>query len=224
MLILVSKHPPRGARRTVKTITHLKRNAVAYAALFVALGGTSAYAADRITSSEIAPDAVKTAHIKDGQVRSADVGDGSLLARDFAAGSLPRGPRGSAGARGPAGPVGAAGAEGPAGPEGPQGARGPEGPAGPQGPQGPAGLSGVEIVTVNDYSNVVRLQASATANCPAGKRVIGGGAEILSQFAERHTGLVSSKPWGNGWHAVGRTYEPNTGVNLSVYAICANVN
>ena len=193
----------------MRTITHLKQNAVAYAALFVALGGTSAYAADRIGSRDIAEDAVVAKHIKDGQVKSGEVGDGSLLAQDFATGQIP------AGARGPAGPQGVPGVEGPVGPEGPQGA---------QGPQGAPGLSAVETVYADNFSNVVRLEASATATCPSGKRVIGGGAEILSPFAERKTGLVVSRPLGStGWTATGRTYEGNTGVNLSVYAICARV-
>jgi hypothetical protein len=199
----------------MKTIAHLKQNAVAYAALFVALGGTSAYAADRIGSDDIAANAIVAKHIKDGQVKSAEVGDGTLLAKDFASGQIP------AGARGPAGPQGVAGADGAPGEQGPQG---PEGPAGPQGPQGAPGLSGVVTVYADNFSNVVRLEASATATCPSGKRVIGGGAEVVSPFPERKTGLVKSRPDGStGWTATGRTYESATGVNLSVYAICANV-
>lgn len=69
------------------------------------------------------------------------------------------------------------------------------------------------------------MEAQATATCPAGKTLIGGGAEVVSQFAERKTGLVASRPVGtSGWTATGRTYEPATGVNLSVYAICARVS
>jgi hypothetical protein len=206
----------------MRTIDHFKRNAVAYAAMFVALGGTSAYAADKIASRDIAPGAVTSKHIKDGQVRTADVGDGSLLAKDFAAGQLPAGARGPAG---PAGTPGAAGPEGPQGPEGPEGQRGPQGPQGPQGQQGPAGLSGVETVSVNDFSNVVRREATATATCPAGKQVIGGGADLNSAIQERQTGIIRSRPAGNNaWIATGRTYEPNTGVMLTVYAVCARTS
>jgi hypothetical protein len=200
----------------------IRSNAVAYVALFVALGGTGAYAADRISSKEIESDAVRSAHIKDGQVASADVRDGSLLKNDFAAGQLPAGAQGPAG---PAGPKGPAGPQGVAGPEGPEGPRGPEGPAGPTGPTGQTGapgLSGVEMVTASNNSQIVRLEASATATCPAGKRVIGGGADLNSPFPERKTGIVVSRPLGNtGWIATGRTYEPNTGVNITAYAICA---
>ena len=200
----------------MKTFDHIKRNAVGYAALFVALGGTSAYAADKIATRDIAPSAIVSKHIKDGQVLTQDVGDGSLLARDFAPGQLP------AGARGPAGPQGVPGEAGPEGPQGPQGERGLQGPAGPQ---GPAGLSGVETVIATNFSNQVRLEATATATCPAGKQVIGGGADLNSPFPERKTGIVISRPSGsNGWIASGRSYEPNTGVNLSVYAICARTS
>jgi Collagen triple helix repeat (20 copies) len=153
------------------------------------------------------------------------------------------GPQGQPGERGPAGPAGSAGengapgapgkdgAPGEKGPKGdtgdrgPQGSQGERGPTGPQGPQGAPGLSGVETVTANNFSQQVRLEASQTVTCPAGKRVIGGGAEVLSQFPERKTGLLYSHPNGNnGWAAAGRTYEPATGVNLTVYAICANVS
>ena len=212
----------------MRTIKHMRNNAIAYVALFVALGGTGAYAADRIGSSQIAKNAVAAKHIKDGQVKSADVRDGSLLAADFATGQLPAGggpgtagAKGETGAQGHVGPAGPEGPQGPAGPEGPQGQRGP---AGPQGPQGVPGLSGVETVIANNFSSQVRLEAQATATCPAGKTLIGGGAEVVSQFAERKTGLVVSRPAGNSWTATGRTFESATGVNLSVYAICARTS
>lgn len=217
----------------MRTIGHFKDNAIAYVALFIALGGTSAYAADRLGSSDIARNAVAAKHIKDGQVKSADVRDGSLLAQDFAAGQLggatagPGAP-GSAGARGetgPQGPVGPAGPEGPVGPEGPQGPEGPRGLTGPAGPQGAPGLSGVETVTATNFSNVVRLEATATATCPAGKRVIAGGGDITSPFPERKVGLVVSRPMGSdAWTATARTYEPNTGVNMTTWAVCARVS
>ena len=168
---------------------------------------------------------MRSAHLKDGQIAAADVRDGSLLKADFAAGQLPAGAQGPAGSQGPAGPKGPAGPQGPEGapgPEGPEGPRGPAGPAGPQGPQGAAGLSGVEIVTASNNSQVVRLEATATATCPAGKKVIGGGADLNSPFPERKTGIVVSRPLGNSaWTATGRTYESNTGVNLTTWAVCA---
>jgi hypothetical protein len=56
--------------------------------MFVALGGTSAWAADRITSKDIAKNAVLSKHIKNGQVKSADVKDNGLTGTDINEGSL----------------------------------------------------------------------------------------------------------------------------------------
>jgi hypothetical protein len=53
---------------------HLRANAIAYLALFVALGSTSAWAADKITSKEIAKNAVLSKHIK--QVKTVDLANG----------------------------------------------------------------------------------------------------------------------------------------------------
>ncbi|CAN5353348.1 hypothetical protein BH11ACT8_BH11ACT8_09910 [soil metagenome] len=64
-------------------------------ALVVALGGTGAYAATKITGHDI----------KDGSITSADVRDKSLRKADFKPGQLPQG------ARGPAGPTGLTGLE-----------------------------------------------------------------------------------------------------------------
>ena len=45
---------------------------VSYLALFVALGGTGAWAAGKVGSGDIAPNAVRSKHIRDGQVKSRD--------------------------------------------------------------------------------------------------------------------------------------------------------
>ena len=70
----------------------------------------------------------------------------------------------------------------------------------------------------------MRLEAEGTATCPAGKVVIGGGVEDESNFPERRTGVLASRPAGtDAWYGKARTYEPATGVNLAVYAVCARV-
>ena len=102
-------------------ITHLRRNLIAYLALFVALGAGTAYAATKITSKQVAKSAIKSKHIKDNALTGADINEGTL--------DLPRA-------------AGAPGIEGAAGPQGPQGAEGPVGPRGATGPQGPAGADG----------------------------------------------------------------------------------
>ena len=99
--------------------THLRRNLVAYLALFVALSGTS-YAAVKLGRN-----AVKGSNIAPGAVTSPKVKNGSLLAADFAPGQLPVGPAGPTGARGAQGIQGIPGTPGTNGKDGAPGARGP---------------------------------------------------------------------------------------------------
>lgn len=120
-------------------IRHIKQNTVAWVALFVALGGTGAWAANQLVgSSDIRKNAVLSRHLKNGNVKRADlaknavnsakVANGSLRSADFAAGQIPKGPTGNAGPQGQAGAAGAtgeAGATGATGPTGPEGAPNP---------------------------------------------------------------------------------------------------
>jgi len=69
-------------------IRHFRSNVVAYLALFVALCTGSAYAADQITSKDIARNAVKAKHIKDGQVRGAELGAAAVSGDKVADDSL----------------------------------------------------------------------------------------------------------------------------------------
>ena len=57
---------------------YFKDNVVAFLALFVALGGTSAYAANTVFSTDIVDGQVKSVDIGDGEVGSADVKDNSI--------------------------------------------------------------------------------------------------------------------------------------------------
>jgi hypothetical protein len=61
---------------------HMRRNAVAYLALFVALGGTSAYAANEWTGANIVDESLTGADIKNGAVASRDVTNESLTGAD----------------------------------------------------------------------------------------------------------------------------------------------
>ncbi len=86
--------------------SHARRNAVAYLALFVALGGTS-YAAVALPRNSVG-----ATQIKPRAVRSSEVKDRTLLAKDFKAGQLPQGTTGASGAPGAPGPAGARGETG----------------------------------------------------------------------------------------------------------------
>ena len=75
----------RGARRIGRRLrAHLRANGVGYLALFVALGGTGAWAADRITSKDIARNTVLSKHIKNGQVKTPDLANGGVTAAKLA--------------------------------------------------------------------------------------------------------------------------------------------
>jgi hypothetical protein len=95
-------------------VTHMRRNAVAYVALFFGLAGTSFGAAKTLLPAN--------------SVGSRQVINHSLLAKDFKRGQL---------RRGPVGPTGGQGAQGPQGPQGIQGSPGQQGPKGDKGDPGP---------------------------------------------------------------------------------------
>jgi hypothetical protein len=116
-------------------ITHFRRNAIAYLALFVALGGTS-YAAVTVTGRTVKNNTLTGIDVRNNSLTTNDIRDRSLLQRDFRRGQLPRGPRG---ARGEEGARGSAGPRGNRGPAGSTGAAGPQGAKGDKGDTGAAG-------------------------------------------------------------------------------------
>jgi hypothetical protein len=176
---------------------HLRRNLVAYLALFIALTSTG-YAA----SSKLLPK---------NSVGSAQVINGSLLKKDFKAGQLPRG------ARGPAGPAGARGAAGPAGPAGAAGA------PGQTGPPGPPNLTYVEETVAVGAGNT----GTAFAACPAGLVVTGGGeftdAFITTDVNVTDSDWAPSTLGGppTRWFATVRNGSAST-LNFTVDAICTH--
>src|SRR5215211_2647898 len=60
---------------------HMRRNIVAYLALFVALGGTSAYAANEWTGANIIDESLTTADIKNVSLGNGDFLTGSVDSR-----------------------------------------------------------------------------------------------------------------------------------------------
>ncbi|MBB3042458.1 collagen-like protein [Nocardioides soli] len=89
---------------------------LAILALVVATGMTSAYAAAKITTKQLAKNAVTSPKIKDGTIKVRDLAPGTVA-------SL-RGSAGPAGRDGAAGPVGPSGGTGPAGQQGQPGRNG----------------------------------------------------------------------------------------------------
>jgi hypothetical protein len=94
-------------------------------------------------------------------------------------------------------------------------------PAGPKGDPGPPGASEYQLVSsshavVNQVSNV------HTTNCPAGKKVVGGGVTTNSISATQGPFVYFSLPTGTSWFAgMARTVAGSW--TMTVTAICVKV-
>lgn len=161
----------------------------------------------------------------------------------------PAGPTGATGATGPAGPqgltgpVGPAGPQGPTGPMGPAGATGATGPAGPTGATGPAGPTGPAPDLTTLLGRTVTVVAStsvtpgnfgvASANCPTGYEVVGGGTDVGNQLldvitssgptyagARLNTQADGLQGAASGWQASMRN-DGTTNHVLKVAVVCA---
>jgi hypothetical protein len=175
---------------------------LASAALLLALGGTSVAAVVTVPrasvgTAELRNGAVTTAKIRNGNVTSADIADGSVSSADVRNGSLHR-------VDFRPGQI-------------------PHGPTGPQGPPGAPGVSGREQ-TASETPLTSTSPKNLTVNCPAGKKVLGGGVEISGAGRGRVT-AVENKPNGDSaWE--GEAFEAvstNATWKLVVHAICATI-
>ena len=194
-------------RSILKRLARRHTTAVAYLALFAALGG-SAYAAVTVTGKQI----------KDGTVTGKDVKNRSLGASKLSASAL-----GSlAGERGPAGPQGATG---PKGEPGKQGPIGPAGATGEQGPQGAAGVTNIEYRVSSGVTVPKDGTAGDQVNCTSGKAVLGGGAAQFPSGAPAR--IVSSAPGGANGNSTGWSVqvhnEGGSAFTAFAWAVCANV-
>jgi hypothetical protein len=189
-------------RSTLRRLARRHTTAVAYLALFAALGG-SAYAAVTVTGKQI----------KDGTVTGKDVKNRSLGAAKLSAGAL-----GSlAGERGPAGPQGAPGAKGDPGKQGPIGATG---------DQGPRGVGGIEYKVSSGKSVPKDQTIGDQVNCTSGKVALGGGVAQFPSGAPMR--VVSSAPGGVNGTSTGWSVQVHNqgGAAFSAFAwvVCADVN
>jgi hypothetical protein len=140
--------------------------AVAYVALFAALGG-SAYAAVTVTG----------ANIKDGTVTGKDVKNRSLGTSKLSTRVVSS----------------LAGQQGPAGPTGPKGETGAAGPQGPAGARGPSGISGLDRTISDPVTVKPGYAGGASAECPAGRQAVGGGGSAFTggQLISSHPNTAS---------------------------------
>jgi hypothetical protein len=140
--------------------THVRRNLIAYLALFVALGGTS-YAAVALPKNSVG-----SAQIKKNAVTTTKVKNGTLLKKDFKAGQLAAGAKGATGATGQQGPQGLKGDNGSPGTPGTPGDTGPRGPS-----DGYASANNAGAFPIGSG-------AEDTLNLPAGKYIVTATADI----------------------------------------------
>ena len=165
---------------------------VACVALVVALGGTS-YA----TVLQVPRSSVGTAQLKTGAVTTKKIAPNAITAAKVRNGSLLK-------ADFRAGQL-------PAGPTGPQG---------PAGPAGTPGLSAVERVETSSPNNSATPKVVEIA-CPAGKRLMGGGARVNGGSPK--VALSASFPDNDNVYRA-RAAETDAFIpswSVTVYAICA---
>jgi hypothetical protein len=148
-----------------RIFAHFRGNAVAYVALFVALGGSS-YAAVQLApgsvrSRALAQGAVTKTKLAKNSVTSASIVNGSLTSKDFKAGAIVNGLKGADGSNGLNGIGGLDGNSGNSGADGGNGANGAAGPVGPAGHDGSASL-GAKV----RLASPVTAPHGATTNVP----------------------------------------------------------
>jgi len=146
----------------------------------------------------------------------------------------PQGPAGVPGSHGTAGVPGSQGGSGPEGdpgPEGPAGAQGPAGDVGPEGPQGDPGPAGSQLVNgspVTSTANAPRnTTVTATASCPAGTVLLGGGGQATTTASQKERAHLSMSYPSSAttWTAVGTVGISALGsgqtMTVTAYALCS---
>ena len=132
-----------------------------------------------------------------------------------------KGVTGTTGSKGPTGAKGPTGTTGPKGVTGAKGATGAKGPTGATGAATPTLVNGTKTTTTNP---AVGTPVSATATCPAGKVLVGGGGQVTTSLASGRVELQQSYPSSTtAWTAVGIvTTLLGAGQTISVqaFALC----
>ena len=110
--------------------------------------------------------------------------------------------------------------------DGADGADGQDGAQGPQGVQGPAGISG--LVTVTDQSPINSVNKNVDVECPAGTKILGGGATLIG--GEGFVALDLSNAiiiggFPDTWRGGASEINPTaSNWSIIVRAICATVS
>jgi hypothetical protein len=132
----------------------------------------------------------------------------------------------SIGAVGPQGPTGDKGEKGGKGEKGEKGDKGEKGEKGEKGDTGSPGVSSPQYV-FGESANDSNPAKSASAPCPPGKRVVGGGGYATALSSQGGPALVSSSPTTDLTKWVASAIETSSTFSTSweviAVAICAHV-
>jgi Collagen triple helix repeat (20 copies) len=223
---------------------------VAMLALFAALSQSGfasqalrAVGCDCATSKDIVDGSLTGVDIKNKSLTTKDF-RGSVVGPQGPAG--PSGSNGAPGSQGPKGDAGASGSpglkgdqgiqgpkgdkgekgdqgiQGPKGDQGIQGIQGLKGDQGIQGPSGPAGTSGLMYSWAPDVQVGAFQTKELFLDCPAGKRVFGGG--INSGVNWNAARMMLSYPVDNDTWDVWVRNDSNSTMSVTGVVACANVN
>jgi hypothetical protein len=158
--------------------------------------GTAQIRNGAVTSAKLRAGAVTSSRLRANSVTTTQVKNGTLLRSDFRPGQLAFGD-----------------------------GTGPQGPPGPAGPAGPPGVTGLQRVDAASGSTSAASKA-IIVTCPTGKHVIGGGARVIGNGANR-VSIVENFPDSDGVHWNSRAAEvvaTTLGWQLQAYALCATVS
>ena len=218
-------------RSILRRLSRRHTTAVAYMALFAALGG-SAYAAVTVTGKNIKDGTITGRDVKNsslGTTKLSPTAVSSLTGQRGPAGPQgQQGPQGEKGTQGPIGPIGPTGPKGETGPNGetgPKGETGPAGPAGVQGPVGPRGPSGISGwgYRTEGMSIPAGQQRGWSVYCLDGKKALGGG--VSTETLTSSTRIFQDSPAGaaTGWNVAVRNDFTST-ITYYAWVICAHVS
>jgi hypothetical protein len=127
---------------------------------------------------------------------------------------------------------GVKGATGATGVTGSPGTQGPTGPTGKTGETGPTGLASSQIITGANAQSAnapaVGFQQPATAKCPTGKTLLGGGGKVAGAggATAQMVALAESYPSASDtWTVVGTVIGTMSGgnkISVTAYAVCSS--
>lgn len=100
---------------------------------------------------------------------------------------------------------------------------GPQGIPGPRGQRGPVGVSDVEIVEKESAFNESDTK-EVEAECPSGKRVLGGGAMVDGPGFDKVAIDWNAPEGSDAWRAAAHEHDAAANWFLTAYAICADTD